>query len=256
MDAAQVAPQAYLSAKCSNRLTDRPYQAAGRPTPLVQRLPERGASSETLNLSHELPETRVSGAVQLQLDPPGGGNDGRVLAGERADHDVVLPAVGAQLVHLTLRQVRAVGDPDYPVVQAVDRVAVLYDLPVETAVLPDGGVVAVGRRLPIVLDGPLAAPVGGGRVDLYPLGGSSGSGRALSGFLPSAGIMFVISFFPTPALASSASSESFIAVVSSEAPLPPGAARTPGFHPKLLALCSTTAPHRPRLRARGRTRGL
>ncbi len=49
--------------------------------------------------------------------------------------------------------------------------------------------------------------------------------------------MLVISFFPTPALASSASSESVIAaVVSSEAPLPPGAARTPELPPE--APCS------------------
>src|SRR5215207_7539405 len=40
-----------LVLKCSNRLPDRPYQGAGRPTPPVQRLPERGASSETLNWS-------------------------------------------------------------------------------------------------------------------------------------------------------------------------------------------------------------
>src|SRR5215212_10143319 len=103
-------------------------------------------------LVHELPETRVAGAVQLQLDPPGGGDHGRVLARVRADDDVVLVPVCAQIVHLIRRQVRAVGDPDYPVVHAVDGVPVLYGLSLETAVLPDGSMIAVGRRLAVVLD--------------------------------------------------------------------------------------------------------
>src|SRR5215208_6457323 len=119
---------------------------------------------------HELPKTRISGAVQPELHPPGGGDYRCVLAGVRADDDVVLLAVGAQLIYLPGRQVRAVGDPGHPVVQAVDGEPVLYGLPVETAVLPDGGVVAAGRRLAVVPDGPLDGPVGRGRVDLYPLG--------------------------------------------------------------------------------------
>src|SRR5215212_7447582 len=55
-------------------------------------------------------------------------------------------------------------------VQAVDGEPVLYGLLVETAVLPDGSMVAVGRRLVFVLDGSLDRPVGGGRVDLYSFG--------------------------------------------------------------------------------------
>src|SRR5918998_567354 len=125
---------------------------------------------------HELAQARVVGAIELELDPPRGGDYGGFEAGVGAHYDVPLFAVEAQGLDRAGGQVGAVGDPDHPVVHAVDGVPVLYGPLVGATVLPQGVVLAVGRRAAVVLYGPFRELVGGGGVDLDALGWVLGQG--------------------------------------------------------------------------------